>query len=168
MAQSACMLGPGLLVLRLGLAVVSIAHGVHTLFGIMGGPGSGVGPGGLSHTAEQFTAMGLPGFAIALLAGITELAGGILLAVGYLTRWAAIALAALTAILAWKSQAPWGFFMNWVLEPGRSHGIEFSVVLITAYACLALIGAGDWSFDGRRAHRRSYVAAGRARLRGRS
>jgi len=168
MAQSPCMLGPGLLVLRLGLAVVSIAHGVHTLFGMMGGPGSGVGPGGLNQTAEQFTAMGLPGFPIAVLAGLTELAGGILLAVGYLTRWAAIALAALTTILAWKSQAPWGFFINWVMEPGRSHGIEFSVVLITAYACLALTGGGEWSFDGRRAHRRSYVAAGRARLRGRA
>jgi len=161
------MLGPGLLVLRLGLAIVSIAHGMHTLFGTMGGPGSGVGPGGLTQTAEQFTAMGLPGMAVAVLAGLTQLVGGILLAVGYLTRWAAIALGALTTIFAWKTQAPWGFFINWVMEPGRAHGIEFSVVLIMAYACLALTGGGDWSFDGRKANRRSYVAAGRARLRGR-
>jgi putative oxidoreductase len=162
------MSGTGLLLLRLGLAVVSVTHGLHTLFGVMGGPGSGVGPGGLSQTGAQFTAMGLPGgFLIAVLAGVAGLVGGALIGIGYLVRWAAVTLAALTAILAWKSQAPWGFFLNWVLEPGRGHGIEFSIVLCAAYICLALTGGGDWSFDGRRANKRSYVAAGRARLRGR-
>ena len=163
------MSATGLLLLRLGLGVVSVTHGMHTLFGVMGGPGSGVGPGGLSQAGAQFTAMGLPGgFLIAVLAGIAQLAGGLLLVAGYLTRWAAVALAALTAILAWKSQAPWGFFLNWVLEPGRGHGIEFSVVLFAAYLCLALTGGGDWSLDGGRAKKRSNVAAGRARLRGRA
>jgi putative oxidoreductase len=158
----------GLLLLRLGLAVVSVAHGLHTLFGVMGGPGSVVGPGGLSQVGAQFTAMGLPGgFLIAVLAGIAQLAGGTLIAAGYLTRWAAVTLASLTAILAWKTQAPYGFFLNWVLEPGRGHGIEFSIVLFAAYVCLALTGAGEWSFEERRNKKRSYVAAGRARLRGR-
>jgi putative oxidoreductase len=155
----------GLLILRLALAVVSLAHGAHTLFGTMGGPGSGVGPGGLTQTGAQFAAMGLPGYPIAVLAGLTQLIGGALLAVGYLTRWAATTLAALTLILAWKSQAPWGFFMNWVLEPGRGHGVEFSVVLLAAFICVALGGGGDWSVDGRRVRRQSYAAAGRARLR---
>jgi putative oxidoreductase len=155
----------GLLVLRLGIAVVSIAHGAHILFGSFGGPGSGVGSGGLTQTASQFAAMGMPGTPIAILVGITELVGGVLLCIGYLTRWAAIALAAVTAIIAWKSQAPWGFFMNWVLEPGRNHGIEFSLVMFVACVCLALGGGGEWSFDGRKANRRSYSAAARARLR---
>ena len=155
----------GLFVLRLGLAIVSVTHGLHTLFGVMGGPG--VGPGGLSQTGAQFTAMGLPGgFLIALIAGLAQLVGGVLIVVGYLVRWAAVTLAALTAILAWKSQMYYGFFLNWVLDAGRGHGIEFSVVLFAAYVCLALTGGGEWSFDGGRAKRRSYVAAGRARLRG--
>ena len=51
----------GLLVLRLSLAAVSIAHGAHILFGTFGGPGSGVGAGGLTQTAAQFAAMSLPG-----------------------------------------------------------------------------------------------------------
>jgi putative oxidoreductase len=159
------MSATGLLVLRLALAAVSVAHGAHTLFGSMGGPGSGVGPGGVEQTALQYAAMGLPGYALAVLAGLAQLLGGALLGVGYLTRWAALTLAGLTAILAWKSQAPWGFFMNWVLEPGRNHGVEFSIVLIAAFVCIALAGGGDWSFDGRRSRRQSYVAAGRARLR---
>jgi uncharacterized membrane protein YphA (DoxX/SURF4 family) len=162
------MSGAGLFVLRLGLAIVSVTHGLHTLFGVMGGAGSGVGPGGLSQTGAQLTAMGMPGgFLIAVLVGLAQVIGGLLIVGGYLVRWASVTLAALTAILAWKSQAPWGFFLNWVLEPGRGHGIEFSVVLFTAYMCLALTGGGEWSFDGRKAKRRSYVAAGRARIRGR-
>lgn len=155
----------GLLVLRLALAVVSVAHGAHTFFGTLGGPGSGVGPGGLTQTSSQFAAMGLPGFPVAVLAGLTQLLGGALLAVGYLTRWAAVTLAGFTAILAWKSQTPWGFFLNWVFEPGRGHGVEYSIVLFAAFVCVALAGGGDWSIDGRRTRRQSYAAAGRARLR---
>jgi putative oxidoreductase len=155
----------GLLVLRLALGAVSIAHGAHILFGTFGGPGSGVGSGGLTQTASQFAAMGLPGAAMAVLAGSAQLAGGILIFVGYLTRWAAFALAAFMAMLSWKSQWPWGFFLNWVGEPGRGHGIEFSIVLVAAYICLSLTGGGDYSIDGRRTRRQSYAAAGRARLR---
>lgn len=155
----------GLLLLRLALAAVSIAHGAHMLFGMFGGPGSGVGSGGLTQTAAQFTAMSLPGMATAVLAGTAELVGGVLIGVGYLTRWAAFALAAFTAMLSWKSQWPWGFFLNWVGEPGRGHGIEFSMVLIAGLLCLALSGGGDYSIDGRKTKRQSYAAAGRARLR---
>jgi len=155
----------GLLVLRLALAAVSIAHGAHILFGTFGGPGSGVGPGGLTQTAAQFNAMSLPGSAMAILAGVAELVGGILIGAGFLTRWAAFALAAFTAMLSWKSQWPWGFFLNWVGEPGRGHGIEFSIVLIAGLVCLTLTGGGDYSIDGRKTKRQSYAAAGRARLR---
>ena len=155
----------GLLLLRLALAVVCVAHGAHVLFGAFGGPGSGVGPGGLGQTAAMYTAMGLPGFPVAVLSGLANLAGGLLLAAGYLTRWAATTLALFAAIVAWKSQFAWGFFLNWVGEPGRGHGIEFSVVLIAALLCVALAGGGDWSLDGGRSRRRSSAAAGRARLR---
>jgi putative oxidoreductase len=155
----------GLLLLRLVLAAVCVAHGAHALFGAFGGPGSGVGPGGLGQTAAQYTAMGLPGFAVAVLAGLANLVGGLLLGVGYLTRWAAATLALLTGLLAWKSQLVWGFFLNWIGEPGRGHGMEFSIVLIGALLCLALTGGGDWSLDGGRSRRRSAAAAGRARLR---
>jgi putative oxidoreductase len=160
------MPGLGLLLLRLALAAISIAHGTHVLFGMFGGEGTGVGVGGLDTTAARFTQMGLtPGFLIALLAGVTQLAAGVLLGVGYLTRWAALALAAYTAIFAWKSQVAWGFFLNWVGEPGRSHGIEYSLMIVTACLVLTLTGGGDWSLDGRRTRRAAYVAAGRARLR---
>jgi putative oxidoreductase len=159
------MSATGLFVLRIALALVSIAHGAHMLFGTMGGPGSGLGQGGLTASAAQFAAMGLPGTPLALVVGVAQLAGGLLLAVGYLTRPAALTLAALTAILAWKSQAQWGFFLNWVGDAGRGHGIEYSLVLTAGFVCLALTGGGEYSLEGRRAKRVSHAAAGRARLR---
>jgi putative oxidoreductase len=155
----------GLLVLRLSLAAVGIAHGAHILFGMFGGPGSGVGPGGLTQTASQFATMGLPGGAMAVLAGTVELLGGILVGAGFLTRWAAFALAAFTTMLSWKTQWSAGFFLNWVGEAGVRHGIEFSIVLVACFICLVLTGAGDYSIDGRKSRRQSYAAAGRARLR---
>jgi putative oxidoreductase len=107
----------------------------------------------------------LPGFPLAVLVGLTQFVGGLLLVGGYLTRWSATALALVTLLLAWKSHFAWGFFMNWLGEPGRGHGVEFALLLIAACICLALTGGGDWSLDARRARRDSYLAAGRARLR---
>lgn len=160
------MSGFALLLLRLVLAVVSVAHGMHVLFGTLGGEGLGIGVGGLDAAAARFTEMGLtPGFLIALLAGVTQLVAGVLLGIGYLTRWAAVALAGYTTILAWQSQAQWGFFLNWVGEPGRGQGVEYSLVFAAACLAIALLGGGEWSFDGRRRRRAAYVAAGRARLR---
>ena len=158
----------GLLILRLALAAVSIAHGAHMLFGVFGGTGSGVGAGGLTQTAARFAAMDLPGTPMAVLAGSALLLGGSLLAIGYLTRWASVAMAAFIALICWKSQWAWGFFLNWVAEPGRGHGIEFSILLIAGYICIALTGGGDYSIDGRKTRRQSYAAAGRARLRNRA
>ncbi|MCC7008220.1 MAG: DoxX family protein [Acidobacteria bacterium] len=158
------MVAPGLLIVRLTLATVLIAHGCHTLFGFFSGPG--VGPGGLSASAAFFTTMGLsPGFAFAVLAGLVRLAGGMLIAIGWFTRPASAGIVTLVAIEAWRAQWRWGFFLNWMLEPTQGHGVEFSVLLIGALTGLVLTGAGDWSFDGRRAESAASRASARARLR---
>jgi putative oxidoreductase len=154
----------GLLLLRLAVAIVSSAHGAHTLFGVGGAAESGIGEGGLDAVAARFVSMGLPGFPLAVVAGLTQFVGGLLILAGYLTRWAATSLSALMMLLAWKSQLPWGFFMNWIGEPGRGHGVEFTFMMVAACLCLAFTGGGDWSLDGRRSRRDSYLAAGRARL----
>jgi len=159
------MAGVGLALLRLSLAVVFAAHGAHQLFGVLSSPG--VGPGGLQNTAAQYAALQLhPEFLLAVLAGVTQLVGGVLIAAGALTRWASSAILAYLAIGVWKEHWRWGFFLNWVGAPGRGHGYEYSLVLAAALVCLILTGGGDWSIDGRRAHSRARQAAGRARLRG--
>ncbi len=159
------MVGIGLLVLRLALAVIFIAHGGNKLFGLFGGPG--VGPGGLSSTSAFFAFVGLnPSFVLAVLDAVLELGGGLLLAVGFLTRWISIALAASMLVAIWKVHFQWGFFLNWMNAPARGNGMEYAIVLIAALACLALSGGGEASVDGRNQRSADREAAGRARLRG--
>ena len=155
----------GLLVLRLALAVVLVAHGAHDVFGAFDGPG--VGPGGLAQTGTRFEAVGLsPGFPVALLSGLTRLAGGLLICVGWLTRWAAVAVAATLTLTAWKANLRWGFFLNWVLDPTWGHGTEYAFILVAALVTLFFTGGGTWSLDGQREKSAAARAAGRARLRG--
>ena len=160
------MIAIGLAILRLTLAVVLAIHGAHTLFGFWAGPG--VGPGGLAPTASHFASIGLePGVYMAVLAGGIQLVGGLLLGIGFLTRWAAAAVLGYLAISSWKQHAPWGFFLNWVNDPTRGHGMEYAIVLMSALFLFVLAGGGDFSIDGRRSQSAAARAAGRARLRNR-
>ena len=159
------MVGLGLAVLRLALAVVFAAHGAHILFGYGAGPG--IGGGGLQNTAHQYAALGLhPEFLLAVLSGVIQLLGGVLLVLGVLTRWAAVSLIGYLGIGIWKEHYQWGFFLNWAGAAGRGQGFEYSAMLIGALLCLIISGGGDWSFDGHRANSAAKRAAGRARLRG--
>lgn len=155
-----------LVILRVTLAVVLVAHGAHIVFGAFAG--DAVGSGGLSQTAAYFDGIGLaPGFLMAVLAGGIQLMGGLLVGAGWLTRWAALGVIGYLALTVWKDHARWGFFLNWVLDPTRGHGLEFSLVLTGALLTLVFAGGGDWSIDGLRAQTAASRAAGRARLRGR-
>lgn len=159
------MTGLGLSVLRLVLAVVFVAHGAHILFGAW--PGPGAGPGGLEATARQYAALGLqPDSLLATLAGVIQLAGGVLIGFGLLTRSAALALLAYVGFGIWIEHWKWGFFLNWLRNPQQGVGIEYSVMLAGALVCLLFTGGGEWSIDGQRTNSRAQRAAGRARLRG--
>jgi putative oxidoreductase len=79
---------------------------------------------------------------------------------------AAPLLAAVIGVAIWKVQWAQGFFLNWVGAGDRSHGFEYSLLLLGALVCLAFTGAGEWSIDGQREATRASRQAGRARLRG--
>ena len=116
--------------------------------------------------ADMQETLGLvPGYPLAVIAGTIQLVAGGLIAIGLLTRWAALATVLYLGIMIWKDQWRWGFFANWMLNPERGHGVEVSVVLVGALVSLALAGAGDWSIDGRRTRVAAARASGRARLR---
>ena len=159
------MIGLGLAVLRLALATVFIAHGANILFGLW--PGPGIGTGGLDLTAQTFAALGLaPAFPLAVLAGVIEMVGGVLLAIGWFTRVAAPLLAIVVLVAIWRVQWAYGFFLNWLGAADRGQGFEYSLLLLAALICLGLTGAGEWSIDGQREASRASRQAGRARLRG--
>jgi putative oxidoreductase len=149
----------GLAVLRLMTGVVFMAHGAQKLFGIWGG-------GGLSGTEAYFAQIGLaPAFALAVLAGLTEFVGGLMLVLGAFTVIAAGLLTVMMVVAMWKVHLANGFFLNWAITPGVGHGVEYNLVLVAALVCLMLTGPGEVSIDWRRARSAEALAAGRARLR---
>ena len=146
-------------VLRLAVGAVFIAHGAQKLFGIWGG----AGPAG---TAAYFTHLGLtPAYPLALLVGVVELIGGLMLVAGAFTLVAALALSIKMGVAVWKAHFASGFFLNWAIIPNVAHGYEFHLVVIAALVALMLTGAGAFSIDRRRASYAESEAAGRARLR---
>jgi putative oxidoreductase len=126
----------GLLLIRIALGVVMIAHGAQKLFtygygGVVGG----------------FTEMGMPmpGISAALIIA-AELGGGILMLAGLLTRFAGAAFAFAMAVAAVKVHLPAGFFLP--------NGYEFTMMLAAAALGIALTGPGRFSIDALIARRR--------------
>jgi len=124
----------GLLLLRLVIGLSFMAHGAQKLFGWFGG----YGPKG---TGGWMESMGIkPGVAAAVMAGLMELVGGLLLAAGFLTVLGAalITLAMLGAIV--KVHGKNGYWST-------ANGYEYNLLLIAAAVALALTGAGTYSLD---------------------
>ncbi len=138
-------------VLRVAVGAIFIAHGAQKLFGVWGG-------GGLDATAGGFAKLGLePSYPLAVVAGLVEFGGGLLLVAGALTLFAALALTFQMLVAIWKVHGAHGFFLP--------AGYEYNVALIAALVSLVLTGPGAFSFDRHRAVSAAADAAGRARVR---
>jgi putative oxidoreductase len=123
-----------LLVLRLVLGGVFVAHGAQKLFGSFGGPG-------IEGTAGFHEQLGIkPAKPMAILAGLAEFVGGILVIAGFLTPLAALALSVVMIVAIVKVHLENGFF-------AASGGYEFNLVLIAVAAALLLAGSGAYSID---------------------
>lgn len=124
----------GLLVLRVIVGALFAGHGTQKLFGWFGGHG----PDG---TGAFFESVGLrPGRAMAICAGLAELAGGALFACGLLTPLAAAMLIAVmvTAVAS----------VHWAKGLWASDGgLEYNLVLVAVAFAVTAAGAGDWSLD---------------------
>ncbi len=124
----------GLLVLRLVVGGLFAGHGAQKLFGWFGGHG----PEGTGGFLES---LGLhPGRALALAAGLAELVGGVLFALGLLTPLAAallIAVMVAAVVLVHYRRGPWA----------SDGGYEYNLVCIAAAFAVTAIGAGEWSLD---------------------
>jgi putative oxidoreductase len=145
--------------LRLCVGSVYLVHGAQKLFGLLGGPG-------LVSTSRMLASFGLPyPSPLAIALGIAEFGGGVLLILGSLTLWVALALFVDTVLTVWKVHYPDGFTMSSGLLPGHGAPAELHLVLIGALLCLALAGPGAFSLDERRSQNAEAQARGRARMR---
>jgi putative oxidoreductase len=121
-------------VLRLVIGLLFVGHGAQKLFGAFGGHG----PEG---TGQFFEQVGLrPGKPKALAAGVTETAGGALLAVGLATPAAVAMLSGVQYAAIWKVHADKG---PWVTDGGW----EYSAVLLASLMAVAGVGPGPLSLD---------------------
>jgi putative oxidoreductase len=142
----------GLLLLRIVAGITLAAHGYPKLFG---GPGkrppkvlaTAMGPNypaAVERSGPGFAAalekMGVPyPKAAATASGLTELAGGLALAGGFLTRPAAFAVAFNMGVAAYNAHWKNGFY-------GQG-GYEFSLLLGTAAVSFGLTGPDRISID---------------------
>lgn len=123
----------GLLLLRLGLAAVMLAHGYQKLV-LQGGVGFGA-------TQAGFAQLGVPFPQVAgVLIIVLELAGGVAMVLGLLTVVVGLCYAAAMAVAIWFVHLANGFFVT-------EGGYELAGLTGVVALVLAIPGAGRISLD---------------------
>jgi putative oxidoreductase len=139
----------GLLLLRLTVGLTLAAHGTQKLFGWFGGPG-------LDATGQFFAMLGfVPGRRHALMAGLVETGGGLLLALGLVTPVAAALVFSVMLVAAVTVHIKKGFF-------AQNGGYEYTLVLGVAGLTVAFTGPGSLSLDALFGHHLSGAVWGLA------
>lgn len=124
----------GLLFLRLVVFIIMGFHGTQKLFGWWDG-------GGLDKAQAFFAAQGFrPPRLMAVVAGMTETVGSVLIGSGLLTVLSVAMLAGVLTNIA-------AIHLRNGLDQ-RKHGFEFELMILAGVVGVGLIGAGDWSLDG--------------------
>ncbi len=117
----------GLLALRLALGAVMIAHGYQKVFG------------GMPQFMQMLSHMGIPAW-MGYLTAAAEFGGGILVVVGFLTRFAAFAIFIDMLVAIGKVHLAHGFF-------AKNGGFEFPMALAAIAFSLILTGGGPIAID---------------------
>lgn len=118
-----------LLIIRLVLGTVFIAHGAQKVFVF-----------GMSGVGEGFGQMGIPfGAALGPLVSLVELFGGAAILLGLFTRVASAGIVGVMAGAIVFAHLPAGFF--------APNGYEFPLMLLAAALALMITGPGAYSAD---------------------
>jgi putative oxidoreductase len=124
----------GLLIIRLVVGLSFVGHGVQKLFGWIGGYG-------LKGTGDWMESIGIkPGVAMAVMAGLMELVGGAMFAVGLGTVVASLLLTMTMIVAILKVHGKNGYWAT-------TGGYEYNLLLIAIFIGVALTGAGAYSID---------------------
>ena len=118
-----------LLVIRLTVGAIMVAHGYHKVFG------------GLHHHAQFVSSLGLPAWT-AYLSAFAEFGGGLLVLAGLFTRAAALAICINLSVAIWKVHLHNGLMGN-----SNGNGFEFPLSVATLAFALIFFGAGPIALD---------------------
>ncbi|HEY1420617.1 MAG TPA: DoxX family protein [Candidatus Dormibacteraeota bacterium] len=128
------MLALGLLVLRVVIGLIVAAHGAQKLFGWWGGPGMANWTAGMTRMRIR------PAAPWAWLSVLSELLGGLGLALGLLSPLPSFGIVAAMLVAIALVHWPNGLW-------NAKRGYEFNLSLIAAAVALALTGPGAYSLD---------------------
>jgi len=121
-----------LLILRLGVGIIMVAHGAQKVFGLFGGPG-------IEGFAGMMSSLGFtPPMVWAWIAGLGELLGGSFLILGILPRLSAgiISIIMLVAVVVVHGKG--GYFAS-------GGGFEYPLFILMVSLALILTGGGKLS-----------------------
>jgi putative oxidoreductase len=122
-----------LLVFRVAIGAVMLAHGINHVWG----------GGKISGTTKWFESMGMrPAPVHAWLASLTEIGCGALLIAGLLTPFGAAGVVGVMAVAWMINHRGNGFF---IFRPGE--GWEYVMTLLVTGIALGALGPGRWSLD---------------------
>lgn len=116
-----------LLIARVIVGIVFVAHGAQKLFGAFGGPG-------LSGVVQMMGPLGY-------LVTIGEFFGGLGLIFGFLSRFSAASLIIIMLGAIFMVHAKNGFFMNWS-GTQAGEGFEYHLLAIGLFATILIAGPG--------------------------
>ncbi|MGH9090998.1 MAG: DoxX family protein [Acidimicrobiales bacterium] len=123
-----------LLVLRVGLGAVFLAHGINHIFG----------GGKIAGTSQWFESLGMkPGILHAWTASLTEIGAGALLVLGLLTPLGGAGVVGVMLVAWITNHLKNGFF---IFRPGE--GWEYVMTLTLMGVVVGTLGPGTWSIDG--------------------
>jgi putative oxidoreductase len=126
------MLDLGILVLRLALGIMFLAHGLQMAFGLFGGPG-------VKGFSQMLSGLGFaPAMFWSYIASYTVLFGGLLVIIGVQTRLAAALLLIFILTAAIKVHLDKGFFLS-------NGGFEYTFIIAAICLALILLGPGKFS-----------------------
>ncbi len=122
-----------LLVFRIAIGAVFLAHGINHIFG----------GGKIAGTGRWFESLGMkPGWLHAWTASLTEIGAGALLVLGLLTPLGGAGVVGVMLVAWITNHLKNGFF---IFRPGE--GWEYVMVLTVTGFTLAILGPGEWSLD---------------------
>ncbi len=126
------MMDLAILVLRLGLGIMFVAHGLQMSFGLFAGPG-------VAGFSKMLSGLGFaPAILWSYLAAYVVLFGGLFLILGICVRTAAFLLCIFISVAAIKVHLTKGFFLS-------NGGFEYTFIIASVCVALIMLGAGKFA-----------------------